>query len=114
MKMPRSAIASLTLLAYPLAAAADNALGNADEINTGGGSGTDLKETIIHITQQILQFVTIVAVVMIVIAGIWMIVGLGEESSKEKAKKIIIYTIIGLILILIARAIVTFVIGTLR
>ncbi|MFH1444374.1 MAG: hypothetical protein ABIG34_03215 [Candidatus Peregrinibacteria bacterium] len=104
-------LTSLALLTLPRVAGAQ-ALGNADDINLGGGGGTDLKGTILSIAQKILGFVSLVAIVVIVIAGIWLIVGLGEESSKDKAKKIVIYTIAGLILILIARAIVTFVIGT--
>lgn len=107
----RYAITSLALSVLPRIAAAETALGNADEINVGGGGGGDLKGTIVAIAQTILSFVSLVAVVVIVIAGIWLIVGLGDDSSKEKAKKIVIYTIAGLILILIARAIVTFVIG---
>lgn len=113
MNIFRSCCTSLAFFTFPLAAAAQGALGDANEINVGGGGGGDLRATIIRIVQQILSFVTIVAVVMIVIAGIYMIVGLGSDSSKETAKKIVIYTIIGLVLILLARAIVTFVIGTL-
>ncbi len=106
-------LTSLALLTLPRVAGAQ-VLGNADDINLGGGGGgsVDLKGTILSIAQKILDFVSLVAVVVIVIAGIWLIVGLGEESSKDRAKKIVLYTIAGLILILIARAIVTFVIGT--
>ncbi|OIO53263.1 hypothetical protein AUJ46_05300 [Candidatus Peregrinibacteria bacterium CG1_02_54_53] len=111
MKILRSCQNTLALILLPRIAAAQ-ALGNADEINVGGGGGGDLKGTILSIAQKILDFVSLVAVVVIIIAGIWLIVGLGEESSKDRAKKIVIYTIAGLILILIARAIVTFVINT--
>jgi len=113
MKLLRSCCTSLALLAFPWIAAAQDALGNADEINVGGGGGggIDLKETIISITKKVLTFVSLVAVVAIIIAGIWLIVGLGDDSAKDKAKKIVMYTIAGLILILIANAIVTFIIG---
>lgn len=103
--------AAILFLATPLRALA-TPLGNADEIDVGGGVGAvDLKQLIIDIMRKILDFVSLVAVVVIVIAGIWMIVGLGEESSKERAKKIVLYTIIGLLLILLARGIVTVVIN---
>lgn len=108
----RSCYCSLALLVLPrVAAAQGGGLGDANEINTGGGGGGDLQGTIINIVQKILEFVTLVAVVVIIIAGIWMIVGLGDESAKERAKKIVIYTIVGLLLILVARAIVMFVLG---
>lgn len=76
----------------------------------GRGPG-DLKEGIEIVIKKVLDFMTLIAVVMIVIAGIRYIISQGEESEKDKAKKMIIYVVIGLIIILIARAIVTFVIG---
>lgn len=106
-------ITSLALFALPWIAAAESGLGNADDLNVGGGGGGgNLRGTIVSIVMAILSFVALVAVIVIIIAGIWLIVGLGEDSSKERAKKIVLYTIAGLILILIARAIVTFVIDT--
>ncbi|MDD5103886.1 MAG: hypothetical protein PHX93_05850 [Candidatus Peribacteraceae bacterium] len=103
----RSCYYALALLALPRVTAAQ-ALGDANEINVGGG-GENLQGTIINITMKVLGFVSLIAVVVIIIAGIWLIVGLGSDASKETAKKIVIYTIIGLILILAARAIVMFV-----
>lgn len=104
-------LASFALLTLPgLARAAGEALGDAGEIDVGGSGSTNLKQTIINVTKTVLTYVSLVAVVVIIIAGIWMILGLGEESSKEKAKKIVIYTIVGLLLIMLANAIVTFVI----
>ena len=108
----RSRITALALLTLPRLAAAQGPLGDANEINVGGGGGgDDLRGAIISITQQILTYVSLIAVIVIIIAGIWLIVGFGEESAKERAKKIVIYTIVGLILILIANAIVNFVIS---
>ena len=85
-------------------------LGNADEIQVGGAGGTNLVTAVINIVRTVLSYMSLAAVIVIIIAGIWMIVGLGEESSKERAKKIVLYAIIGLLLILLARGIVIFVI----
>jgi len=105
-------LAAFVLLSTPMGVWAQSPLGDANEINVGGtGAAVDLKGLIVSIMKKVLDFVGLIAVVVIVIAGIWMIVGLGEESSKERAKKIVIYTIIGLLLILIASALVTFVIN---
>ncbi len=103
-------IAAMLFLALPARLSAQP-LGNADEINVGGTGPVDIRQLIVNIMRKILDFMALIAVVTIVIAGIWLIVGLGEESAKERAKKIVIYTIVGLLLILIARALVTFVIG---
>lgn len=67
----------------------------------GRGPG-DLKEGIEIVIKKVLDFMTLIAVVMIVIAGIRYIISQGEESEKDKAKKMIIYVIIGLLIILIA------------
>ena len=82
-----------------------------DEVGSGNLGGGDLKTAIIDVIKKVLDFMTLIAVVMIVIAGIRYIISQGEEGEKDKAKKMIIYVVIGLVIILAARAIVTFVIG---
>jgi len=61
------------------------------------------------ILQKVLNLLSLAAVVVIIIAGIIMILSLGEEEKKEKAKKTILYVVIGLIIVLLAKAIVSFV-----
>ncbi len=80
-------------------------------IRNAGGI-TDLAQTT-NITDLILMIVTFVlditlllAVVAIIIAGLYLITSNGDEGQKDKAKKIIFYAIIGLILILFSRVIV--------
>jgi type IV secretory pathway VirB2 component (pilin) len=74
-----------------------------------GVSGRTFREVVLDILQTVVSFMGLAAVVVIVIAGIILVVGLGTDESREKAKKIILYAIIGLIVILLARAIVEFV-----
>ncbi len=57
----------------------------------------------------VLDFILIIAVIYIIFAGIRLIVSGGEEGEKDKAKQTIIYVIIGIIVVLFARVIVTFV-----
>lgn len=68
--------------------------------------------TFITIIQSILDIITsyvgILAVAVIVIAGFYLILGLGSDSSKETARKIILYTAIGIIIIALANVIVNF------
>jgi len=85
---------------------------------TGGGSifgpvpdlgntgGSDIRVVILNILSTVLSFMGLAAVVVIVIAGILMVVSLGDETAKDKAKRIIFYAIIGLVIIIIASAIV--------
>lgn len=64
---------------------------------------------IFQIIAFLLDFVLVLAILMIIIAGMYLIFSNGDEGNKEKAKKIVIYTIVGVILVLFARAIVIYV-----
>jgi type IV secretory pathway VirB2 component (pilin) len=77
--------------------------------NIGGPANTDVRTTIVNILKFVLNFMALIAVIFIIIAGIRLIVSQGEEDQKEKAKKTIIYVVIGLLVILFARVIVEFV-----
>ena len=70
---------------------------------------TDIESGIVNIMVAILKFMALVATIVIIIAGIRMLVSQGDESSLEKAKKAILWAIIGLIVILIAGGIVSIV-----
>lgn len=71
----------------------------------------DIKQTIVDLLVKVLDFITIVGVVFVVIAGIRLIVSGGDEGEKDRAKKTIIYVIIGIVVVLLARVIVVFVNG---
>ncbi len=82
------------------------------ELGTTLGLGSaDLKATVINILQWALGLLALVAVVMIIAGGfMWMTAG-GNEEKIEKAKKLISAAVIGLIIVLLAWAIVIFVVG---
>ncbi len=102
----------MALMAWLISASA------AAQIYTGGGisagttqagqivGNTDLRTKIIQIVQTVLSYMALAAVVVIVIAGIRLVVSQGEEDQKEKAKKTIIYAVVGLIIILLAKGLV--------
>lgn len=75
----------------------------------GLSPSTDLKTVIINILKDVLDFILIIAVVYVVVAGIRLIISGGDEAEKDKAKQTIIYVIVGIIVVLFARVIVTFV-----
>ena len=77
------------------------------------GLGTaDLKTTVVNIIRWVLGFMTLLAVVFIIYGGfMWLTAG-GSEDRVEKAKQIITAAVIGLIVILLAWAIVIFVART--
>ena len=57
----------------------------------------------------VLNFLALISVIYLIIAGIRLITSQGEEEAKDKAKKTILYVLAGLLLILFARVIVGFV-----
>lgn len=69
----------------------------------------DIKQAIVNLITQVLDFVLIIAVIFVIVAGIRLIVSGGDEGEKDKAKKTIIYVIVGIIVVLFARVIVSFV-----
>jgi branched-subunit amino acid transport protein AzlD len=102
-------VAMLALLVAPLAV---SALTIETVGNTIGLGTADLKETVINIIQWVLGLLGLIAVIMILWGGfMWMTAG-GNEDKVATAKKIITAAVIGLIVILLAWAIVTFVVGT--
>ncbi len=68
-----------------------------------------IKGLLIKLIQTVLDFVLLIAVIYVIVAGIRLIVSGGDEGEKDKAKQTIIYVIIGIIVILFARVIVSFV-----
>jgi len=72
----------------------------------GGADEDDLRRIIVDILASVLNFLALIAVVVVVIAGIRLIVSQGEDDAKDKAKKTIFYALMGLAVVLFARVIV--------
>lgn len=71
----------------------------------------DIVATVTNILGMVLNLLGLLAAVVIVIAGIRLIFSMGDEEGKETAKKTILYAVIGLLIILFAKAIITFVLS---
>lgn len=85
--------------------------------NLGGtlGLGTaELTTSVIYIIQWVLGLLGLIAVIMIIVGGFkWMTAG-GDEEKIESAKKLLTAAVIGLVIVLLAWAIVIFVAGALN
>ncbi|MBQ7802660.1 hypothetical protein IJ380_02255 [Candidatus Saccharibacteria bacterium] len=64
-----------------------------------------------NVINYILYAAGLLAVVMIVVSGLKMTTSAGDAGAVSKAKSTLIYSIIGLILVILAYAIVNFVIA---
>ena len=73
-------------------------------------SSSDLMNSITAIIQTIMSVLGIVAVIAIIIGGIGFATSAGDPTKRERSKSIVLYAIIGLLVSLLAYAIVSFVI----
>jgi len=99
------------LLFVPLALSAQTSY-SIEDIGGAIGLGTsDFKDSVINIIQWVLGILALAAVATI-IAGVFIAATSSGSDRADKAKKAIIAAIIGLIVVLLAWAIVIFVAGT--
>ena len=104
---------SLAALALPVATHAQATSFSIESIGSQLGLGTaDLKQTVLNIVQLVLGLMTLIAVVLIIYGGFVWLTSAGNEDNIDKAKKIISAAAIGLVIILLAWAIVIFVART--
>ena len=76
-----------------------------------GGNGQDLTTTIQTIINMIIFVIGIIAVVMVILGGIQYSTSQGDSAKVKKAKDTIMYGIIGLVIAILAFAIVNFVLS---
>ena len=107
------AIAGVSFVAVPAYAACTNAVDciEAGVNTTGGTSSKTSVASIIKTVVNVLLFVLgAVAVIMIVIGGIKYTTSGGDANGIKSAKDTILYSVVGLIVAMMAYAIVNFVI----
>jgi len=104
-------LAGLMLWLMPAMAAAQASLGIEYGAETGLGT-RDLKDTITAVLNVLLGFLGIIAVIIILLGGFKWMTAMGNEDKVGEAKKLIGAGIVGLVIILAAYAIATYVINT--
>ncbi|MBQ8996572.1 hypothetical protein IJ095_00885 [Candidatus Saccharibacteria bacterium] len=80
-------------------------------INNSGIPQTDPSVVEANIINRIFWVVGVLAVIMIIVAGVQMITSAGDSGAVTKAKRTLVYSIVGLIVAVLAYAIVNFIIG---
>lgn len=89
--------------------ARSKALEGLTSISGAAGSDTDLMSLVTNILNAVFLVIGVIAVVVIIIGGVNYTTSQGDPSKVKKAKDTILYGIIGLIVSLLAYAIVNFV-----
>lgn len=112
---------SLALVAAPMASSLFNQPGYvsasaAEEIKkgyeqAGGTEGDSLPNIVGTVINTMLFIVGVLAVAMIIYSGIRYITAHGDKGQVESAKNTLIYSIVGLVVAIVAYAIVNWVIG---
>ncbi len=82
-----------------------------NEVGTNYGSGSSLQTTVINIINAVVGVLALVAVIVIIIGGINYMTSAGDAGKVKKAKDTILYGVIGLVVCVLAFAIVNFVIS---
>lgn len=89
------------------------AIGAVDNMSTVDDSGEDLTESIKIILSAVIGVLGLVCVVVMIIGGINYMTSTGDAGKVKKAKDTILYGLIGLVVCVLAFALVQFVINIL-
>lgn len=92
----------------------DEAQNGAKLANSGGGSNQNLPDIITTIINVMLFIAAALAVIMIIYGGIRYITAHGDEKQVKVAKDTIVYSVTGLIIAILAYALVTFIFNTFK
>ena len=117
---------SLSLAMLPPAVSAVDFIGDSCTNNPGDGicptpaTGksrddvrTEVAVNIANIIDGLLYLMGAISIIMIVYGGFRYVISRGDSTAIQSAKNIILYAVIGLALALLAKVIVTFVVGEL-
>lgn len=96
----------------PVASAAILGTGdNPAEVSAATGGETSLRQLVLRIVNYFLTFLGIVAVIMVIYGGVTYVTAGGADEAVGKAKKIIMYALIGIIIVLLSFALVNTILG---
>ncbi|MFA6992191.1 MAG: hypothetical protein WC269_02825 [Candidatus Gracilibacteria bacterium] len=75
-----------------------------------GGEG-DIRALVLRIVNFFLGFLGVVAVIMVIYGGVTYVTAAGKDDAIGNAKKIITYSLVGIVIILISFALVNTILG---
>lgn len=79
---------------------------NPTAISTATGGQTSARQLVLQIINFVLGFLGLIAVIMVIYGGFLYVSAAGNQEKIEQGKKIIMYTIAGIIVILLSFAII--------
>lgn len=110
--VPAVCLAAAPATTAPAAVDPNSPVGKVCEGVNAGGTCADndvpaVAKTIINILSWV---VGIIAIIMIIFAGLTMVTSAGEAEKTKKAKSTITYALVGMVIVLLAQVIIRFVI----
>ncbi len=105
---------ALLSLAVPVYAQVPNEIGNGANTVKPSGSPSNLLDVFQKIINTVIFLIGAIAVVMLIIGGVRYVISAGNEAQVKGASHTIIYAVIGIIVAIVAYAVVNFVIGALQ
>ncbi len=105
------AISVFSLLPTAGATTILNPTDNPEAVATATGGQSSLRGLILTIINYFLGFLGLLAVIMVVYGGVTYVSSAGNDEAVGKAKKIIMYALIGIVVILLSFVVVRAVLG---
>ena len=102
--IPRASLIAFALIS-------NTGTAHAIQIDSLDGTPSSLGDVIPNITNTLLTAAGIIAVIMIIVGGIMYSLSAGDSKKAGTAKDTILYAVVGLVITLLAGAIVNFVLG---
>lgn len=84
---------------------------NPSAVSTATGGQGSFRQLALTIVNFFLTFLGLIAVVMIIYGGFLYVTAAGNQEKIESAKKIIMYAVVGIVVILLSFAIVNTILG---
>lgn len=84
---------------------------NINEVGNQYGSGSTFTNTVVAIINAVVGVLALVCVIVVIIGGVNYMTSSGDAGKVKKAKDTILYGVIGLVVCVLAFAIVNFVIS---
>ncbi|MBI4975816.1 hypothetical protein HZC20_04010 [Candidatus Peregrinibacteria bacterium] len=85
---------------------------NPSELGNVTGNEGSIRKLVLRIVNYFLGFLGILAVIMVIYGGVTYVTSAGNDEGVGNAKKIILYSLVGIIIILLAFAIVNTVLSS--
>jgi type IV secretion system pilin len=106
-------VGALTMVSMlPIASAALLGPGdNPSEVAGATGGEGSLRQLVLTMINYFLGFLGILAVIMVIYGGVTYVISAGEDEKMQSAKKIIMYAVIGIIIVLVSFALIRMVIN---